>query len=231
MSVLNRLINVTKAAAHEALSKLEDPVMMLNHYLRDAAEEIESLQKELVKQTAAEKNWEFREAELLRLADAAEARAAEALNAGRESEARLALEAKLHYVGQARECAALRETAKTGVAELHRQLEEAKTEHTRMQAKRAELAARAQAAAAKARTAVHDFGSGFEGGAARGFRRMEEKIMEWEARAGLAGQRYSEGAAAGTPQEPYAPNQAAAAAHEARIDEELERLRKNGPNH
>jgi len=225
MSVLNRLIHVTKAAAHEMLNKLEDPVIMLNHYLRDAAEEIESLEKELAKQKAAAKSWELRAVEQERLADAAEVRASEALAGGREAEARTALEAKLHYVEQARECAALFETAKTGVLELERQLAEAKAEHERMQAKKAELAARAQRAAAKARTAVSEFGASFEGGAARGFRRMEEKIMEWEAKADLASKRYSAGGSAYAAGDGPMPD-AGTPGRAEWIEEELKRLRE-----
>jgi phage shock protein A len=227
MSVFARLINVTKAAAHEALSKLEDPVMMMNHYLRDMEEEIEDLEKELAKQKVSEKGFAARIADLERFTEQSEAKAMEALVAGREAEARLALEAKLHYAEQARECVALYEMAKTGVAELTRQLEEAKATHATMQSKRAELAARAQKAVSQVRTAVHSIGSGFEGGtASRGFRRMEEKIMEWEVRAEMAGQRYAQSAAAAGAGSSSAYASAAGVERSAQIDEELERLRK-----
>lgn len=45
MSCLNKsadqcVVSMTKAAANEILGKMENPVTMLNHYLRDLDEEI-----------------------------------------------------------------------------------------------------------------------------------------------------------------------------------------------
>ena len=52
MSVITRLIQLTRAATGELLDKLEDPAMMMNHYVREAQAEIEKIQQELTKQEA-----------------------------------------------------------------------------------------------------------------------------------------------------------------------------------
>ncbi|GIQ67020.1 membrane protein [Paenibacillus cisolokensis] len=213
-SVLNRLLNITKAAAHELLDKLEDPVRMMDYYVKNAAEEIERLKAEIAKQKGTERWLETRLEELRQQTAQAEERAAEAVTGGREAEARLALEAKLHYMEKADETARQLDAARAAVAELERRLETAKAAHASMQARHGELAERARKAAAQVRYA----GCGSE--ALSGFERMEEKIMQWESRSELAAKRYAESGHAGSP----APD--AAAARHARIEEELERLRQ-----
>ncbi|AGA59332.1 phage shock protein A (IM30), suppresses sigma54-dependent transcription [Thermobacillus composti KWC4] len=86
-----RLADVAKATAHEALDRLEDPVMMLNHYIREMEEELDDAQEALLSQRAVERTALLRHQEYLRIAAELETRASEALAAGREAEARAAL--------------------------------------------------------------------------------------------------------------------------------------------
>ena len=80
---------------------------------------------------------------------------------------------------------------------LAKRLEEAQAELTVMLKKRDDLTARIQQAAAKAQTAGPSFSCnpGFwdgGGSAARGFQRMEEKILQWEAHLDVKRQSYSD---------------------------------------
>ncbi|CAG7635136.1 Phage shock protein A [Paenibacillus solanacearum] len=228
MGVFARIFDMSKAAANEALNKLEDPVMMLNHYLRSMKEEIDTAQRSLSKQVAAERVLKQRIDEYNELAAEWERKAAELLASGLEAEARHALSTKLHYVDKGLACAEQYGAARLHTEEIVQQLERLKSEYAVMQEKRTELAARAQKMASQqAKSSAASGHYRFEGGyAASGFQRIEEKIMQWEAQTELAGQSYGRG------QGPYAASGAdplSEANRDARIEEHLARLKQQSP--
>ncbi|CAG7649858.1 PspA/IM30 family protein [Paenibacillus allorhizosphaerae] len=225
MGVFSRIMDLSKAAANEALNKLEDPVMMLNHYLRSMKEEIVAVERTLSKQIATERALKQRIDEYNQLAAQWENKAADLVANGLEAEARHALSTKLHYVDKALECAEQYGAARLRTEELNQQLEQTKSEYAVMQEKRTELAARAQKMASQqAKTSPSAGHYSFEGGyAASGFQRIEEKIMQWEAQTELAGQSYTRGNA------PFADSTAdhpSEASRDARVEEQLARLRQ-----
>lgn len=181
MGILQRVVNMTKAAANEMLDKMENPVMMLNHYLRDLDEEIEKTERALAQQQAQERilasKFDEQNAQALYYEGKAEQAAAE----GREAEARTALEAKLLYLEQAEETDKLRGFAKQAAIDLQLKADSLKEEKTRLQGKRAELIARVRQTTASGTghgyAAPHLQGSA----AAKGFERIEQKVLEWEA--------------------------------------------------
>ncbi|WP_028549079.1 PspA/IM30 family protein [Paenibacillus sp. UNC451MF] len=213
MGVLKRLVDMSKAAAHEALDKWEQPVTMLNQYLRDMEEEIHSVEQALTKQTVSERRLEQQKTESERGAELSERKAAEALAADRTVEARQAVEARLTYLDKAAQYAEAYEASKQRSAELAYQLTQAKTEYASMQAKRNELAARAQKVEGRTLGANKQvFSYGVETGtAARGFQRIEETIMQKEAQVELLSSMKAE----------------AAASREALIEEQLKRIKSN----
>ncbi|MBM7568456.1 PspA/IM30 family protein [Paenibacillus sacheonensis] len=227
MGILNRLFNITQAAANELLDKLEDPAMMMNQYVRGMQEEIANAQHELLKQEALAKGLQQQANEASILAEQSEAKALEAMRGGHEAHAREALTAKLHYEEKAKEYGAWSENAKRQIGELTLRLETAKAELPQLIQKRDELIQRMQQAAAQSRTAMPSFSTGrsvLEGGnASRGFQRMEEKIAQWEA--GIQASR--------NPYTPYGYNGSYASAPNASkgslVDEQLEQLRKKLP--
>ncbi|MBW7476060.1 PspA/IM30 family protein [Paenibacillus oenotherae] len=228
MGVLTRLIDMTKAATNELLDKLEDPTMMMNHYVRTAKSDVESIQTELLKQEAGAKRLQLQAEEYTKLAEQSEARALEAMSSGQEALARELLSIKLQYAEKARESAAWSESAELRCGELANRLEEAKAELAVMQKKRDELAARAQLTAAKARASMTGCGTGLEGGgAAQGFQRMEDKIVQWEAQVALASRPYNGANTIHLSKEhgeaELNPSQSAL------VDEQLELLRKRLP--
>jgi len=238
MSVFARMINLTKAAAHELLEKLENPVMMMNQYVREMQDELTTLKQEHAKQEAAARSLKLQAEESSRLVSVYESKAIDALAGSREAEAREALSAKLHFAEKALKHQELHEQAVTRTQELALKLTEAQAELETMQKKRTELTARVQQAQAKSRTEMPSFSSGFNldgGSAARGFGRIEEKILEWEARLELAGHSSnpygaattSPSAATGFSSAPAQP--ATDPAKEALISEQLELLRQKLP--
>lgn len=218
MSIFQRITTLTKAAIHEGLNKLEDPILLTGQYLRDLEDKISSAEGKQRELKAAASVLERRIYEYKVLAERSEAEAVQFMSEGNEPAARLAVMAKIRYTESEQECTAgLKETQAT-LASLEVQLASVKEEHTRLKAKRAELAERArkaaeikQAAQGYSATAPADYpGQVLNNGAAsRGFERMEDKIAMQEAMAEQAG--------------------LAAAAHESSlnsaVEAELERLR------
>lgn len=226
MGVLNRLFDMTKAAANELMDKLEEPGMMLNHYVRNMQSEIDGLQAELHKQEAAVRVHGQQAEEAGRIADMYDAKALEAMTNGYETAAREALSAKLHYTEKSHEAASWQENAKVRIAELKPRLEDAKAELKVMQKKRDDLVARMQQTQAKSHTSTPSFSYGFEEGtAARGFQRMEDKINQWEAYSQVKKTPYGYAAAAGAAGS-YPSDSEDQSTKDSLINEQLEQLRK-----
>lgn len=233
MGLLDRLFNITQAAANELLDKLESPAMMLNQYVRGMQDDIAKTEQELAKQETTAKTMAQQAQEASVMVEHCEAKAMDALRAGLEGQAREALAAKLHYSEKAKEYTQFHENAKLRAAELTHQLAQAREEQEKLLKKREELQARIQQAAAKSRASMPNFSSvrnDFEGFASRGFQRVEEKIAQWEAQLELHRNRnpYSTSASSSAYGAPSSPAPQAASNHSL-IDEQMELLRKKLP--
>lgn len=222
MGILNRVVSMTKAAANEMLDKIENPVMMLNHYLRDLDEEISKVEHAIVGQLAQTRMLQAKLGELHGQSDYYNDKAEHAAVEGREAEARTALEAKLLYLEQAEETSRLHHIAEQATLDLAHRVESLKEEKVRLQAKRTELITRVrQTGGPSNSSSAH---SPYGSSAVQGFERIEQKVMEWEAERELAKSSYGQ----------YATGQGFEQQQEqrnARVDEELKRLLQKQSNH
>jgi phage shock protein A len=192
MGVFQRITDMTRASIHEVLDKVEDPILMLNQYLRDMEEEIAKAEVTVAKQIANERKTKQRLDEMVRSSSDRESKAAEALKNGKEDIAKQAIEEKLNYDHKINEYTEMYNTSKNQAGQLSGQLQEMKTEFYQMRNKRNEWVQRANLAKAKKQMAQVSSTNQIEiGNASRGFHRMEEKIMEMEVEAEMVRNPYS----------------------------------------
>lgn len=175
MGILQRVVQMTKAATNELLDKLENPATMMNHYLRDLDEKIAAAERGLLQQQAEERMMIGKHDELSSCAAIYEKKAVQAAAEAREIEVRAALEAKLQYEEQANEAVRLIKLARDAALDLELHIAKLNEEKAKLQAKRAELITRVRHTHDKSAYNLQDSPS------VKGFERIERKVMEWEA--------------------------------------------------
>lgn len=187
MGIFKRLRDLTAASINDLLDKAEDPVKMLNQFLRDMEEDIVEAESAVAKQIAIEKKFQQQYQEAEEMVNKRGEQAMKALEQGNEDLARRALQDKKEQQTRYDELKRQYDIAKTNADRLRDQLAEMKEEFTKMKNKRELLVARAEAAKAQKQINQAISGFGTDNGA-KGFSRMEEKVLQLEAEAQASGE-------------------------------------------
>ncbi|MBM7580365.1 PspA/IM30 family protein [Jeotgalibacillus terrae] len=177
-----RVKTVVGSELNSMLDKAEDPVKMLDQFMREMEADIREVETAVAKQIASEKMLQKKVEDAESMMKKREDQAMKAIESGNEDLARRALEDKKNHADQASSLQESYARAKEDVAGLRTKLDEMKKEYNEMKMKKDSLKARAESA--KTRTKMNRTLSGINNDASRGgFERMEEKVMQFEAEA------------------------------------------------
>lgn len=189
MGLFKRLRDLTMSNINAMLDKAEDPVKMLDQYLRDMEQDLQDAEVAVSKQIAIALKLKQQYVEAQDLVDKREAQAMQALQAGNEDLARRALVDKKSVAEKAADFKIQSEAANAAAEDLRQKLGEMREQITELKNKRETLKARAEAA--KAQKQINQAMSGFgTDNAAKGFQRMEERVLSLEAEAEASKQVY-----------------------------------------
>lgn len=177
-----RVNTVIGSELNAMLDKAEDPVKMLDQFMREMEADIREAESAVAKQIANEKMLKRKYDDAKALVDKRQSQAEQAIEAGNDDLAKRALKDKKDQQEQADNFFQAWERAKKDADSLRGKLDEMKKEHQEMKLKKDTLKARAESA--KTRTKINrTMSSVGSDESARGFDRMEEKVMQHEAEA------------------------------------------------
>lgn len=187
MGIFKRLRTLTVASVNDVIDSMEDPVVMLNQYMRDMEAEIGQVEVAVARQVALEKRFRQQWEETTAIVDKRERQVNLALSTGDDELARRALVDKKLHESRAQEFETLYKAAADAAGQMREKLAELKDEFYKLRAKKFTLMSRAQVARTQKQVNQAITGMCNEN-ASRGFARMEEKVMRMEAEAEMSGQ-------------------------------------------
>ncbi|QTN00075.1 PspA/IM30 family protein [Sediminibacillus dalangtanensis] len=180
--MFKRVSTIVNSELNSMLDKAEDPVKMLEQFMRDMESDIREVESSVAKQIANEKMLKRKYDDAQALVDKRQGQAEQAIEAGNEDLARRALEDKKDQQEQADTLKESWDRAKNDSQVLRDKLDEMKKEYQQMKLKKDSLKARAESA--KTRTKMNRTMSSIgSDDSKRGFERMEEKVLQFEAEA------------------------------------------------
>lgn len=181
-SLFKRMKTMVSSELNAALDKAEDPVKLLDQYMREMASDIREAETAVAKQIANEKMLKKKYDDAKGLVEKREKQAVQALESGNEDLARRALEDKQKHNEQADTLLGAHTRAKADADSLRERLSDMKEEYEEMNLKKDSLKARAESAKTKTKInrTMSNIGSDES---TQGFNRMEEKVLQYEAEA------------------------------------------------
>ncbi|WP_270179576.1 PspA/IM30 family protein [Alkalihalobacillus sp. CinArs1] len=180
--MFKRVKTLMSSELNAALDKAEDPVKMLEQFMRDMEADIREAETAVAKQIANEKMLKKKWDDANAMVEKRQEQAVKALEADNDELAKRALEDKKDHQAKAETMKESYERAKADADSLRSKLDEMKEEHRQMKLKKDSLKARAESAKTKTKInrAMSSVGSD---DSKRGFERMEEKVLQYEAEA------------------------------------------------
>ncbi|WP_175638724.1 PspA/IM30 family protein [Metabacillus schmidteae] len=180
--LFKRVKTVVDSELNALLDKAEDPVKMLDQFMRDMETDIREAESAIAKQIANEKMLQKKFEDAGKMVQKRDEQAIKAIEAGNDDLARRALEDKKIHQQTLDTLKESYERAKLDSDTLRKKLDEMKAEYNEMKLKKDSLKARAETA--KTKTKINRTLSGIGSDESkRGFERMEEKVLQYEAEA------------------------------------------------
>src|SRR5699024_1018117 len=180
--LFKRMKTVVSSELNSMLDKAEDPVKMLDQFMREMGEDIRDVEAAVAKQIANEKILKRKLDDNKAMINKRQEQAEQALEADKEDLARRALQNKKEYEEQVNVLKESWEHALQDTEQLKSKLDEMKSEYHQMKLKKDSLKARAESA--KTKTKVnHTMSSIGSDASKQGFERMEERVIQYEAEA------------------------------------------------
>ncbi|MDC3415763.1 PspA/IM30 family protein [Aquibacillus salsiterrae] len=181
-NMFKRVKTIVSSELNTMLDKAEDPVKLLDQFMRDMESDIRDVEASVAKQIANEKMLKRKLDDANAIVEKRQKQAEQAIEAGNEDLARRALEDKNNHVKQADSLQDSWARAKSDADLLRTKLDEMKKEYQDMKLKKDSLKARAESA--KTRTKINRTMSSIGNDQSKqGFDRMEEKVLRYEAEA------------------------------------------------
>lgn len=180
--LFKRVKTVVDSELNSLLDKAEDPVKMLEQFMRDMESDIREAEAAVAKQIANEKMLQKKYEDAQKMVEKRDEQAIKAIEAGNDDLARRALEDKKIHSTTADTLKESYDRAKLDSDSVRKKLDEMKAEYYEMKLKKDSLKARAESA--KTRTKMNRTLSGIGSDDSKhGFDRMEEKVLQYEAEA------------------------------------------------
>lgn len=177
-----RMNTVVSSELNAMLDKAEDPVKMLDQFMREMESDIREVETAVARQIANEKMLKRKYDDAKALADRRQSQAEQAIESGNDDLAKRALKDKKDQTETADQLFESWERTKKDSDTLRDKLDEMKKEYQQMKLKKDSLKARADSA--KTRTKMNRTMSNIgTDESLKGFERMEEKVMQYEAEA------------------------------------------------
>ncbi|MGA9287514.1 MAG: PspA/IM30 family protein [Anaerobacillus sp.] len=181
-NMFKRVKTIMSSELNAALDKAEDPVKMLEQFMRDMETDIREAETAVAKQISNEKMLKKKWDDASSMVTKRQEQAVKALDSDNDELARRALQDKKDHEAKAETLKESHARAKADADSLRSKLDEMKQEYRQMQLKKDSLKARAESAKTKTKMnrAMSDIGGD---DSKRGFERMEEKVLQYEAEA------------------------------------------------
>ena len=187
MGLFDRIGRVVRANLNDLVSKAEDPEKILEQTIIDMNEDLVQLRQAVAQAIASQKRSQQQYNQYQSQANQWQSRAQLALQKGDDNLAREALQRKKNYVEQGNTIKLTLDQQTSQVDVLKRNLVSLESKISEAKTKKNMLKARAQAA--KANEQLQGMIGGINTtGSAAAFERMEEKVLQMEARSQAAGE-------------------------------------------
>lgn len=184
--VFKRMRDLVVATVNEGLDRIEDPIIMINQYLRDMEDELEKAKRSVIRHQSLEQSFKNQKEEAEKMSEKRHKQANLAMDAGNEELAKRALIEKKYYEERKTYYQNLHGKTMVQVQELMESVSKLQSKFEELRDRKAALVARAHAAKTKGAIQFTLHKSSHHN-TLKDFERLEGRIYEMETKGNLFG--------------------------------------------